>query len=168
MPSASVPRTAQRLPTELMPVMLTGTDSCPPTATGLPRSPKPPLQASAPGVYVLGEMLRLSDDVEVEFPFALPGRPQHLRGRENLRRYLEALLIRIAYDSITSLVVYETDIAGTIVAEMTIDLRSLESDRRYSRRYVAVVRAANGRVVSYREYWNPLALSDRAGAAEAS
>jgi len=59
MPSASVPRTAQRLPTELMPVMLTGTDSCPPTATGLPRSPQPLLQASAPGVYVLGEMLRL-------------------------------------------------------------------------------------------------------------
>ena len=45
-----------------MPVMLTGTDSCPPTATGLPRSPKPPLQASAPGVYVLGEMLRLELD----------------------------------------------------------------------------------------------------------
>jgi hypothetical protein len=110
----------------------------------------------------------LSDDVEVEFPFAPPGRPERLRGRENLRRYLEPLLARIAYDSITGLVVYETDVAGTIVAEMTIGLRLLESDRTYSRRYVAVVRAADGRVVSYREYWNPLALSDRAGAAEAS
>ena len=110
----------------------------------------------------------LSDDVEVEFPFAPPGRPERLCGRENLRRYLEPLLARIAYDSITGLVVYETDVAGTIVAEMTIGLRLLESDRTYSRRYVAVVRAANGRVVSYREYWNPLALSDRAGAAEAS
>ena len=110
----------------------------------------------------------LSDDVEVEFPFAPPGRPERLRGRENLRRYLEPLLARIAYDSITGLVVYETDVAGTIVAEMSASLRLLESDRTYSRRYVAVVRAADGRVVSYREYWNPLALSDRAGAAEAS
>ena len=110
----------------------------------------------------------LSDDVEVEFPFAPPGRPERLRGRESLRRYLEPLLARIGYDSITSLVVYETDVAGTIVAEMTIGLRLLESGRTYSRRYVAVVRATDGRVVSYREYWNPLALSDRAGAAEAS
>jgi hypothetical protein len=110
----------------------------------------------------------LSDDVEVEFPFAPPGRPERLRGRENLRRYLEPLLARIAYDSITGLVVYETDVAGTIVAEMTIGLRLLESDRTYSRRYVAVVRAANGRVVSYREYWNPLALSNRADTTEAT
>ena len=110
----------------------------------------------------------LSDDVEVEFPFAPPGRPERLRGRENLRRYLEPLLARIAYDSITGLVVYETDVAGTIVAEMTIGLRLLESDRTYSRRYVAVVRAANGRVVSYREYWNPLALSSRADTTEAT
>ena len=115
-----------------------------------------------------GYLELLSDEVEVEFPFAPPGRPERLRGRENLRRYLEPLLARVAYDSITSLVVYETDVAGTIVAEMTASLRLLESDRTYSRRYVAVVRAADGRVVWYREYWNPLALSDRAGAAEAS
>ena len=115
-----------------------------------------------------GYLELLSDEVEVEFPFAPPGRPERLRGRENLRRYLEPLLARVAYDSITSLVVYETDVAGTIVAEMTASLRLLESDRTYSRRYVAVVRAADGRVVSYREYWNPLALSDRAGATEAS
>ena len=115
-----------------------------------------------------GYLELLSDDVEVEFPFAPPGRPERLRGRESLRRYLEPLLARIGYDSITSLVVYETDVAGTIVAEMTIGLRLLESGRTYSRRYVAVVRATDGRVVSYREYWNPLALSDRAGAAEAS
>jgi len=115
-----------------------------------------------------GYLELLSDEVEVEFPFAPPGRPERLRGRENLRRYLEPLLARVAYDSITSLVVYETDVAGTIVAEMTASLRLLESDRTYSRRYVAIVRAADGRVVSYREYWNPLALSDRAGAAEAS
>jgi ketosteroid isomerase-like protein len=115
-----------------------------------------------------GYLELLSDDVEVEFPFAPPGRPERLRGRENLRRYLEPVLARVTYDSFTSLVVYETDVAGTIVAEMTASLRLLESDRTYSRRYVAVVRAADGRVVSYREYWNPLALSDRAGAVEAS
>ena len=109
-----------------------------------------------------------SDDVEFEFPFAPPGRPERLRGRENLRRYLEPLLARTAYDEITSLVVYETDAAGTIVAEMTVRLRLLESGLTHSMRYVAVVRAEGGRIVSYRDYWNPLALSDHADATEAS
>ena len=109
-----------------------------------------------------------SDDVEFEFPFAPPGRPERLRGRENLRRYLEPLLARTAYDEITSLVVYETDAAGTIVAEMTVRLRLLESGLTHSMRYVAVVRAEGGRIVSYRDYWNPLALSNRADTTEAT
>jgi hypothetical protein len=117
----------------------------------------------------LGGYLDLcSEDVEVEFPFAPTGRPQRLRGREDLRRYLEPLLARVAYDQIIDLVVYETDVAGTTVAEMTIGLRMLDSGRVLARRYVAVVRSAGGHVVSYREYWNPGGLSDRAGSAEAS
>ena len=117
----------------------------------------------------LGGYLDLcSEDVEFEVPFAPPGRPQRVRGREDLRRYLEPLLARAAYDEVTNLVVYETDVAGTIVAEMTIQLRILESGRTLSRRYVAIVRAEGGHVVSYREYWSPLALSDRAGATEAT
>jgi hypothetical protein len=42
--------------------MLTGTDSCPLTATGLPDPPEPPLQASASGIHVLSETLRLGLD----------------------------------------------------------------------------------------------------------
>jgi uncharacterized protein len=93
-----------------------------------------------------------SENVEFEFPFAPPGRPERLRGRENLRRYLEPLLARTAYDEISGLVVYETDVAGTIVGEMTVGLRLLDG----------------GRIMSYRDYWNPLALSVRAVRAEAS
>jgi hypothetical protein len=43
-----------------MPATLTGTDSYPPTTTGLPDPPAPPLQASASGVHVLSEILGLA------------------------------------------------------------------------------------------------------------
>lgn len=109
-----------------------------------------------------------SDDVEVEFPFAPSGRPKRLRGRDNLRSYLEPLLARASYEEIIDVIVYETDVAGTIVAEMTIAIRLLDSGRVYSRPYVAVVRSAGGRVVSYRDYWSPLfGLSGSVDAAEA-
>lgn len=105
-----------------------------------------------------------SEDVEYEFPFAPPGRPERVRGRENLRRYLEPLFARADYEGISDLIVYETDVAGTIVAEMTIALRMSDSGRSVSGRYIVVVRAAGGRIVSYRDYWNPLGMTERADA----
>ena len=109
-----------------------------------------------------------SEDVEFEFPFAPPGRPQRVHGREDLRRYLEPLLARAAYDEVTNLVVYETDVAGTIVAEMTIAVRLLDSGQTRMMRYVGVARSAGGRIVSYRDYSAPGALSDPASPTEAS
>lgn len=105
-----------------------------------------------------------SDDVEFEFPFAPPGRPERLRGRGSLRRYLEPLLTRAAHDTVSDLMVYETDTAGTIVAEMTVGLRSLQNGLPSVGRYIAVVRAAEGRIVSCRDYW-PTPRSDGAGSA---
>jgi ketosteroid isomerase-like protein len=91
-----------------------------------------------------------------------------VRGREDLRRYLEPLLARAAYDEVTNLVVYETDVAGTIVAEMTIAVRLLDSGQTRMMRYVGVARSAGGRIVSYRDYWAPLASSGPASPTEAS
>ena len=119
------------------------------------------------GGDLAGYLELCSVDVEVEFPFAPPGRPERVRGREALRHYLEPLLGRVGYDKVSSLVIYETDVAGTIVAEMTLEGRLLDSGHSFSRRYIAVVAAAGGRVVSYRDYWSPLGFSDRAGAADA-
>ena len=60
-----------------------------------------------------------------------------------------------AYDEVTNLVVYETDVAGTIVAEMTIAVRLLDSGQTRMMRYVGVARSAGGRIVSYRDYLAP-------------
>jgi len=108
-----------------------------------------------------------SEDIEYEFPFAPAGRPQSVRGRENLRQYLEPIFARAGYDGISDLIVYETDVNETIVAEMTIALKMHEGDRAFSLRYIVVVHAADGRITSYRDYWNPLGMSDQAAAGAA-
>ncbi|MGI9146957.1 MAG: nuclear transport factor 2 family protein [Chloroflexota bacterium] len=43
-----------------------------------------------------------SDDVEYEFPFAPPGRPERVSGRENLREYLEPIFARVVYDEMSN------------------------------------------------------------------
>jgi hypothetical protein len=100
-----------------------------------------------------------SDDIDYEFPFAPPDRPDRVLGREDLRAYLEPIFARAVYEDMSNLTVYETDVEGTIVAEMTIKLRLIEGNQVRSLRYVVVVSAADGRIVSYRDYWNPLAMS---------
>ena len=50
---------------------------------------------------------------------------------------------------------------------MTIALKMHEGDRTFSLRYIVVVHAADGRITSYRDYWNPLGMSDQAAAGAA-
>ena len=100
-----------------------------------------------------------SEDVDYEFPFAPAGRPGRVSGRGNLRKYLEPIFARAVYENLSDLNVYETDVDGTIVAEMTMVLRFLENDRVLSLRYIVVVHSVDGRIDSYRDYWNPLAMS---------
>ena len=50
---------------------------------------------------------------------------------------------------------YETDVPDTIVAEMSITFVTPEG-RSAPRPFVAVVRSADGKVVSYRDYWKPV------------
>jgi hypothetical protein len=114
-----------------------------------------------------GYLELFSDEVECEFPFAPQGRPDRVRGRENVREYLEPIFARAVYEDLSNLTVYETDVDGTIVAEMTMVLRFLKGDRVASGRYIVVVHAANGKIDSYRDYWNPLAMSPPAETMEA-
>jgi uncharacterized protein len=89
-------------------------------------------------------------------------------GRENLREYLEPIFARAGDEDLSNLTVYETDVDGTIVAEMTMVLRFFEGNRVVSGRYVVVVHSAEGRIDSYRDYWNPLAMSVPADATESA
>jgi ketosteroid isomerase-like protein len=88
-----------------------------------------------------GYLALFSDDIDYEFPFAPAGRPGHMIGRENLREYLEPIFARAAYEDLSNLTVHETDVDGTIVAEMTMILRFFEGNRVVSGRYVVVRRS---------------------------
>jgi uncharacterized protein len=103
-----------------------------------------------------GYLALLAEDVEFEFPFAPEGRPRRVRGKDELRAYLAPLAGRYASARIASLTVYETDAPDTIVAEFAIAYRTPDG-RDGTRPYVAVVRSADGAVVSYRDYWAPTA-----------
>jgi ketosteroid isomerase-like protein len=97
-----------------------------------------------------------ADDVVFEFPFAPPGRPAEVRGKEPLGRYLAAVPSRIQFDGLSNLETHQTVYPDVAVIEMTATGKVRDTGEPYDQSYVVVLTAREGRITRYRDYWNPL------------
>ena len=103
-----------------------------------------------------GWLALCTDDVVVEFPFAPPGRPQKVVGKEAVGQYLTAYPGQIEFDEVTHLEVHQTVDPETAVIEMTATGRVKSTGAPYEMSYVVVLKTVDGRMSLYRDYWNPL------------
>ncbi|BCJ49933.1 hypothetical protein Asp14428_14080 [Actinoplanes sp. NBRC 14428] len=101
-----------------------------------------------------------AEDAVMEFPFAPPGRPQRLDGREAVRAYLADYPDLIDVQRVYDLDVHETTDPAVIVAEFAAGGRVVATGTAYTARYIAVLTVTGGLIRHYRDYWNPLALGD--------
>ncbi len=100
-----------------------------------------------------------AEDGVMEFPFALPGGTPRIEGREQLAEYLAEFGKRIRFDSIGKVEVLETADPQTVVVEFEGFGRGIETDEPYEQRYVSIIRTTGGRIVHYKDYWNPVAIA---------
>ncbi|MEU7425282.1 nuclear transport factor 2 family protein [Streptomyces sp. NPDC040750] len=99
-----------------------------------------------------------SDDGVMEFPFAPPGMPTRLEGREAVAAYMRHYPDHIELRDFPELRIHETTDARTIVVEMRGIGRLVKTGGPFDMTYIAVVTVRDGRFTSYRDYWNPLAV----------
>ncbi len=102
-----------------------------------------------------------AEDGVLEYPFALPGQPRELCGREAIRTYLGAAPRPgqlFDMDGVDALV-RETDDPEVVVAEIEHHGRSLVTQQPYRFRALGVIRVRDGEIVSYRDYMDPLAVA---------
>lgn len=103
----------------------------------------------------------LADDVVVEWPFAAPGLPSRIEGREAFLAFANpqraALPFRI--DDCTTTAVHETRDPATILVEYTLSGTVLPSGRRAAAGFVAVITAHDGRITRWREYQDTAAMA---------
>lgn len=99
-----------------------------------------------------------AEDVVVEFPFAPEGSPARLEGRAAVYAYLRGYPDLIDVQRITSLRIHSTDDPDTAVADWSVTGRVLANGNPYDMSYATFVTFKDGRIVKYREYWNPLAF----------
>ncbi|GAA3174002.1 MULTISPECIES: nuclear transport factor 2 family protein [Streptomyces] len=96
------------------------------------------------------------EDGVFEFPFAPPGAPARLEGRAAVAAYMRDYPAHIALHAFPRLEIHETRDPETIVVEMAARGRAVVEDEPFAMDYIAVVTVRDGRIVRYRDYWNPL------------
>lgn len=104
-----------------------------------------------------GFIALFADDAVLEFPFALPGRPQRLVGRRAIHEYLIGYPDLLDVREITDLTLHQTTDDGVIIAEFAMAGVVVATGRPYRQRYISVLTVRGGRLVHYRDYWNPVA-----------
>lgn len=100
----------------------------------------------------------MAEHAVMEFPYALPGLPVRLDGREALARHLERAAGLIAFDRMGAPTVHPSTDQDLVIIEFFGFGHGMETGEPYDQRYISVVRTENGRIIHYRDYWNPIAV----------
>ena len=118
----------------------------------------------APGAATFLDMF--AEDGVMEFPFAPPGMTARLEGREALAAHLQLLTGMVAFEDMGPPTVHRAP--DVVVLEFEGRGRGLATGTPYVQTYVSVIRIGRGRIVHYRDYWNPLVVLATVGASTPS
>ncbi len=108
----------------------------------------------------------MAEDFVMEFPYARPGMQERIEGREAVVAYLMTVAGSIRVDAIDHMVVHDTADPEVVIVEFEAHGRAPKVDEPYAQRYISVIRARAGRMIHYKDYWNPIqGLKAQIGAA---
>lgn len=99
-----------------------------------------------------------------EFPFAVGSSPRRLSGREEIRDYLSGYPDLMDMREVVALSVRRTDDPDTVILEWTSAGRTVRTSEPYRLDYIVVLTVRDGLITLYRDFWNPVAAAQAAGA----
>ena len=102
----------------------------------------------------LGELY--ADDYVLEFPYAKP-EPKRIEGLAQVLPYLDAAFQVFRF---TLTITNVLEVGDTIVAEYTSDGTVVPTGKPYANTYVGIWTFRDGKVVSTREYYDPMVSAD--------
>jgi len=129
----------------------------------MPRSPREIAQQVRR--MVAGEGVVLADlfavDGVMAYPFAPPGHPSELRGRDAIRAFFAGMgpaRELFAMEEVHARV-WETDDPEVVVTEITHHGQSAVTGAPYRFTALGVIRVRDGQIVRYEDYMDPIALA---------
>jgi uncharacterized protein len=118
---------------------------------------------------VAGEGVVFADlfaaDGVIAYPFAAPGHPQELRGREAIRAFFSRMgPSRELFDMQgVEAQTWQTDDPEVVITEITHHGRSAITSAPYRFTALGVIRVRDGEIIRYDDYMDPLALASLLG-----
>jgi ketosteroid isomerase-like protein len=101
----------------------------------------------------------------MEFPFAGPGQPPRLDGRDAIVEYLAGYPDLLDVRAIASQVRHQTLDPQTVIVEFEVDGVVVATQKPYRMSYLAVITVGADGILDYRDYWSPLAAAEILGEA---
>ncbi|PSB59372.1 nuclear transport factor 2 family protein [Chamaesiphon polymorphus] len=98
------------------------------------------------------------ENVVVEFPFAPDAASRKMVGRAAIYEYLKNYPSVIDVQRTPTLKIVATDDPSMAIAEWSVSGRVIANGNPYEMSYATFVTFENGLIVTYREYWNPMAF----------
>ncbi|WP_214416478.1 nuclear transport factor 2 family protein [Sphaerisporangium fuscum] len=100
-------------------------------------------------------------DGVVELPFAPPGMPRRIEGRDAIRAFSShAFSPRVRIDDLSASAVYETTDPEVVIVEVESRGTVTATGRPFQGTSVQVFRVRDGEIVLFRDYWNPQGLAE--------
>ena len=116
----------------------------------------------APGAGTFLDLF--AEDAVLECPFAPPGSMHRVSGKKEIAAYLDQIKDSLGSDGMTLSAAFHTVDAEAAILEYSGTASNVRNGKHYAQRYIAVVKLREGRIVLFREYWNPLPVVDAFGA----
>lgn len=108
-----------------------------------------------------------AEDGVLEFPFAPPGRRSRYVGKADILAYMKAAVGKMKVDTIDYYEIYPMRDPSMICMEMGLRGHIVATGAPLHQKYVSIFQTSEGRLLNYREYWNPIASMDAHGGREA-
>jgi uncharacterized protein len=130
------------------------------TASRTPRQVAEEVRKMVAGEGVVFADLFAADGV-MSYPFAIPGQPRELRGREAVRAYFEGRSTSRAFFAMEGVdaVIRETDDPEVVVTEITHHGLSNVTGEPYQFTALGVIRVRDGEIVRYDDYMDGIAMA---------
>ena len=92
-----------------------------------------------------------------ELPFAPPGVPVTIQGRDQIRAYLTAITATpIEFREFADLTIHDTTDPDVVLAEYRAVGEIVSTGAPFSNRYIQVLHTRGGEIALWRDYWSPL------------
>jgi hypothetical protein len=102
----------------------------------------------------------LADDVVIEMPFARPGHPRRVEGRDQVLALFgpQRAAFPVRFDEVRNTAIHDTADPEVIVVEYELAGTVLTTGHQAAAPFIGVLRVRNGKITLWREYQNTQAI----------